>query len=88
MERVTWKLRLPYVKWRVNRNLLYDSQNSNSSSVIMGMGREMGQRFKREATYAYLCLIHADVWQKPTKFCKAIILRLKNKLKNIYYLDC
>ena len=29
----------------------------------------------------YLCLIHVDVWQKPTKFCKAIILQLKNKLK-------
>ena len=23
---------------------------------------------------------HVDVWQKPTKFCKAIILQLKNKL--------
>ena len=23
-------------------------------------------------------LIHVDVWQKTTKFCKAIILRLKN----------
>jgi len=41
------------------------------------MGREMGQRFKREGTYAYLWQIHADVWQKPTKFCKAIILQLK-----------
>ena len=39
----------------------------------------MGGRFKREATYVYLWLIHADVWQKPTKFCKAIILQLKNK---------
>ena len=25
-------------------------------------------------------MIHVDVWQKPTKFCKAIILQLKNKL--------
>ena len=24
-------------------------------------------------------LIHVDVWQKPTKFCKVIILQLKNK---------
>ena len=24
-------------------------------------------------------LIHVDVWQKTTKFCKAIILQLKNK---------
>ena len=34
-------------------------------------------RFKREGTYVYLWLIHVDVWQKPTKFCKAIILPLK-----------
>ena len=25
MERVTWKLTLPYVKWRANGNLLYGS---------------------------------------------------------------
>ena len=44
------------------------------------MGREAGGRFKREETYVNLWLIHVDVLQKPTKFCKAIILQLKNKL--------
>ena len=34
---------------------------------------------QREGTYVQLWLIHADVWQKTTKFCKAIILKLKNK---------
>ena len=34
----------------------------------------------REGTYVYLWLIHVDVWQKITKFCKAIILQLKNKV--------
>ena len=34
-----------------------------------------------EGTYVYLWLIHVDVWQKPTQFCKAIILQLKNKFK-------
>ena len=38
------------------------------------MGREMGGRFWREGTHVYLWLIHVDVWQKQTKFCKAIIL--------------
>ena len=33
MERVTWKLTLPYVKQIVNRNLLYGSGNSNRGSV-------------------------------------------------------
>ena len=40
-----------------------------------------GGWFKREGTYVCLWLIHVDVGQKPTKFCKAIFLRLKNKLK-------
>ena len=43
------------------------------------MGREMGERFKREGTYVDLWLIHVDVWQKPTQFCKALILQLKDK---------
>ena len=33
MERVTWKLTLPYVKYIANRNLLYGSGNSNRGSV-------------------------------------------------------
>ena len=44
-----------------------------------GMGREMGGKFKREGAYVYLWLIHVDVSQKTTKFCKAIILQLKLK---------
>ena len=43
------------------------------------MGREMGKGFKRERSYVYLWLIHVEVWQKTTIFCKAIILQLKNK---------
>ena len=39
------------------------------------MGREMGGRFKREGTYVYLWLIHADLWQKSTK-------NQQNKTKN------
>ena len=34
-------------------------------------------RLQREGTYAYLRLTHVNVWKKPTKFCKAIILQLK-----------
>ena len=46
------------------------------------MGWEVGGKFKEEGTYVYLWLIHVDVWQKPTQYCKAIILQLKiNKLK-------
>ena len=40
----------------------------------------MGERFKSEETYVCLWLVHVGVWQKTTKFPKAIILQLKNKL--------
>ena len=33
MDRVTWKLTLPYVKETANGNLLYDSGDSNQGSV-------------------------------------------------------
>ena len=35
------------------------------------------RRFKREQTYVHLWLIHVDIGQKPTQYCKAIILQLK-----------
>ena len=28
-------------------------------------------------TYVYLWLTHVDVWQKPSQYCKVIILQLK-----------
>ena len=68
-----------------NGNLLYDSGSSNQASVTTqsgGKGLEVGGRFKRERTYVYFWLIHVDVWQKPTQYCKAITFQLKiNKLK-------
>ena len=42
-----------------------------------GMGREVEGRFKREGTRVCLWLTHADVRQKPTQYCKAIVLQLK-----------
>ena len=44
------------------------------------MGRKVGGRFKREVMFVYLSMIHVDVWQKPTQFCKATIAQFKNKL--------
>ena len=40
---------------------------------------KLGGKFKREEIYAFLWLIHIDIWQKPKQFCKAIILQLKTK---------
>ena len=48
LERVTWKLTLPYVKQIANGNLLYDSGSSETlyQSKGGGMGWEMGGRQK------------------------------------------
>ena len=64
MERVTWELTSPNVKYVANGNLLYGSGNSNRGSASTergGMGREMGGNFKREGIYVYLWLIHVEV---------------------------
>ena len=45
------------------------------------MGREKRGWFKREETYVYPWLTHVDISQKTTKFCKSIILQLKNNFK-------
>ena len=42
-----------------------------------GIGWEVEGSFKREGTYICLWLIHVDVWQKPTQYCKASIFQLK-----------
>jgi len=40
------------------------------------------RQVQERGTYIYLWLIHVDIWQKPTQYCKAILLQLKrNKLK-------
>ena len=57
MERVTWKLTIPYVKYIASENLLYDSGNSDRGSVTIekgGMEREMKWRFGREGTWVHL----------------------------------
>ena len=42
-------------------------------------GEEGGKEVQEEGTHVYLWLIYADVWQKPSQYCKAIILQLKIK---------
>ena len=40
-------------------------------------------RFKREGVYVYLWLTDVVLWQKPTKYCKAVILQLKTKILKV-----
>ena len=54
----------------------------SGSYTVNGVGHQEGwdgvrEKFKREGTYVYLWLINVDIWQKPTHYCKAIILQLK-----------
>ena len=37
----------------------------------------VGGSVAREGTYVYLWLTHADIWQKATQYCAAIILQLQ-----------
>ena len=58
--------------------MLYDTGSSNPVfRNNLEQWNVAGGIFKREGIYAYLWLIHVDEWQKPTQYCKAIILQLK-----------
>ena len=58
MERVTWKLTLPYVKYIAKGNLLYGSGALHQQGCDWeGVRRE----FKREGIYVYLWLSHVEV---------------------------
>ena len=61
---------------------MYDSRELKPGLWNNLKGWEVGGRFKREGTCAYLWLMHIDVWQKPTQYLKAIVLQLKVNLKN------
>ena len=54
--------------------------NLYAEYIMRNAGLDESQAgIKIAGRYTYLWLIHVDVWQKPTQFCKAIILQLKNK---------
>ena len=61
MERVTWKLTLPYVKYVANGNLLYDSGNSNRGSVSTWMEGGDGEGDGRELQKGGdICILTTD----------------------------
>ena len=76
---------LPCVKWMANGKSLCSTGSSTQCFVMTrrhGTGCGLGGSFKREETCAYLWLI-CIVVQKPTQYCKAIILQLKINFKKI-----
>ena len=52
----------------------------NKATAHIGQERSIHQSLKGQLKITYV-----EVWQKTTKFCKAIILQFKKKLKN--YID-
>ena len=63
--------------------MLYEAGSSNpvlSDNLEEWDGVGGGRRFRREGTSVYLWLTDADVWQKPTQYCKATILQFKKIL--------
>ena len=42
-----------------------------------GVGREVEVGVQEGGAHLYLWLIHVDVWQRPSQYCKVIILQLK-----------
>ena len=68
---------LPCVKETAGGNFPYDSGNSNRGSATTqraGVGWKVGGMSKTEGTHVSLWLMHVDVRQKPTQYCKTIIL--------------
>ena len=61
----------------------------NAVTTWVGQGGRWEGGSRRRGHMLYLWLIHVDVWQKPTQYCKAIILQLgihhlKNNFKKHY----
>ena len=49
----------------------------------MSYGGVGGVKEAQEGMCVYLSLIHADIWQKQTQYCKTIILQLKHLKKEL-----
>ena len=64
--------------------LLYSTWSLVGRSKRGGMGVS-GRNAQEGGVYVYTELIHVVVQQKLTQNCRAIILQLKNKLKNRCY---
>ena len=60
------------------QKLLLKTAKAQTGALSQPRGVGWGGRVQSEGTHVHPWLVHAEVWQKTTKFCKAIILQLKN----------
>ena len=65
-------------------SLMYNTGNINAvlCDDLEGWDGEGGGGFRVEGTHVCLWSIHTDVWQKPSQYCKVIILQLNKSKKN------
>ena len=71
---------LPYLKQMTSMSSVNEAEHPKLvlwDNLEGGVGREAGGEFMIGGTHVYLWLIHIDVWQKPSKQCKVIIIQLK-----------
>ena len=73
IEKIAWKhVHYQYVKQIARDNLLCKTGSLTQCSVTE---HGEGDGFRKEGTYVYLWLIRVDVWQRPTQYCRAIVLQ-------------
>ena len=76
-ETVAMTYTLPCEKQTASENWLCDTASSTQRSVTtrgMGWDGRWDWGFRREGTYVQLRLVHGDVWQRPTQYCRATVL--------------
>ena len=79
IETAAWKHRCYQMQNQMTSgNSLYDTGSRNPELCDDPQGGVVGggRGLKKKGTCVCLPLIHADVWQKATRHCKAVILRL------------
>ena len=55
--------------------ILCMAQNTQTGALYQSRKLEDGREVQKGGDYVYLWLIHVEIEQKTTKFCKAIILK-------------
>ena len=68
-------------KHRSHRKVNYIPQGHTPSQWQSSWNLNAATMMQSMLTPSIKKYFYVDVWQKPTKFCKAIFLQLKNKLK-------
>ena len=71
---------------RTKKLLHSKGNNPQNENTVCGMGDNNANHVSdKELIFQKYRLTHADVWQKPTQYCKPIILQFKINFKKFYW---